>query len=322
MNNHKHSSFLLFFQRFCLKPLVAAVVIFISVYLASVIADQKLQSWYLKIPQTFSLYSAIKPADNRKISMLDGCFHIFLDIGANWAITTRKLFEPHLYPGSPSLTYFDKYFGPDRLEKLSTDPKYICVVGFEANPRHTKKLKEVERVYQKCGWNVKMMTETAIYDQKGAVVTFSQGSWPDQNRTDVVGTIINPKHWRFSNKKGYTASVPTIRLSDFFHEHILNRLPNKRQSELKEDPKIVGKIDCESCEVELLFDLMNNGLLIKFNYMIVEYHHATVLEKVCKSNFSGCFVRYFLCFQISVHVLIQEQSSIWLRKSITFSLKW
>ena len=43
----------------------------------------------------------------------------------------RKLYEPKLYPNAPIHSAFDKYFH----RKEETLP-YICVVGFEPNPKH------------------------------------------------------------------------------------------------------------------------------------------------------------------------------------------
>ena len=309
MNNHKNTTFWLICQRCWFRLTIVAVMLIISTYLAAIIAEQALKSSNSKIRDIIRFNSESR-AGNQKASMFDGCFHIFLDVGANWGITTRKIFEPQLYPGSRSIGYFDKYFGVDRLEKLSADPKYICAAGFEPNPRHAMKLKEIETQYQKCGWNVKMSTETAIYDEKGTM-TFSQGSMPDQNTTDVFGTIFG-KNWKQVKKGGQTATVATIRLSDFFHKHILNRVPNKRESELKEEPKIIGKVDCESCEVEMLFDLMKNGLLTKFNFVTIEYHNGKLTDKVNKiySALPPCF----LCPPPPIEICVLQFSTLRCKK--------
>ena len=200
-------------------------------------------------------------------SIMDGCFHIFLDIGANKGITTRKLFEPKLYSDAPWLVFFDKYFGKyeERVANLTTDPKYICAVGFEADPAQNERLREVERFYQKCGWYVKFYTSTAVHDQKGNVSFFPGVAF------DTVGTLLKgTKNWKFNLKK--SIQVPSIRLSDFFRNHILYRTRNKLETEENQTPKIVGKLDCESCEVEVFFDMINNGLLTSLNFVIVEYH--------------------------------------------------
>ena len=138
-----------------------------------------------KVPDSINAFEEQPTQSDEQFgSLLDGCFHIFLDIGANRGTTTRKLFEPQLYPGALYLEYFDQYFGTvqERQANLSLDPKYICVVGFEANPRHTPFLVELENVYGMCGWHVDFIKGTALSDQNG-VVTFFQGSLNDRETT-------------------------------------------------------------------------------------------------------------------------------------------
>ena len=48
-------------------------------------------------------------------SQLDGCYHVFVDAGANIGIHTRFLFEPSKFPRSSFRKVFDKYFGAATL---------------------------------------------------------------------------------------------------------------------------------------------------------------------------------------------------------------
>ena len=48
-------------------------------------------------------------------SPLDGCYHVFVDAGANIGIHTRFLFEPSKFPRSSFRKVFDKYFGAATL---------------------------------------------------------------------------------------------------------------------------------------------------------------------------------------------------------------
>ena len=78
-------------------------------------------------------------------NLLDGCFHVYLDVGSNVGIQVRKIFEPQLFPNATALEFYDKYFGPlsSRREK-----GVVCVVGFEPNPGHVKKLKGIASMTQ------------------------------------------------------------------------------------------------------------------------------------------------------------------------------
>ncbi len=92
-----------------------------------------------------------------KENNLDGCYHVYLDVGSNIGIQVRKLFEPKLYPDSPIFPLFDKYFGP--LDENRA--KMVCAVGFEPNPRHTLHLKNIELAHKNCSWRSYFYTATA-----------------------------------------------------------------------------------------------------------------------------------------------------------------
>ena len=44
-------------------------------------------------------------------NFLDGCQHVYLDMGTNTGIQIRKLYQPHLFPNASVLPIFDKFFG-------------------------------------------------------------------------------------------------------------------------------------------------------------------------------------------------------------------
>ena len=39
---------------------------------------------------------------------LDGCLHVFLDLGSNRGLQIRKLYEPHLFPLAPVLPLYER----------------------------------------------------------------------------------------------------------------------------------------------------------------------------------------------------------------------
>ena len=57
---------------------------------------------------------------NESKHFLDGCHHVYLDMGTNTGVQIRKLYEPHLFPNASVLPIFDKFFGPigERLSLL------------------------------------------------------------------------------------------------------------------------------------------------------------------------------------------------------------
>ena len=42
---------------------------------------------------------------------LDGCLHVFLDLGSNRGVQIRKLYEPHVFPLAPVLPLYQRFFG-------------------------------------------------------------------------------------------------------------------------------------------------------------------------------------------------------------------
>ena len=40
---------------------------------------------------------------------LDGCLHVFVDLGSNRGLQIRKLYESHLFPLAPILPLYEKY---------------------------------------------------------------------------------------------------------------------------------------------------------------------------------------------------------------------
>ena len=43
--------------------------------------------------------------------MLDGCYHVYLDVGSNIGVQVRKLFQPEEYSEAAALEVFQKTFG-------------------------------------------------------------------------------------------------------------------------------------------------------------------------------------------------------------------
>jgi hypothetical protein len=99
-----------------------------------------------------------KSGDVQSGNPLDGCLHVYLDLGTNTGVQVRKLFEPHKFPAADVLLIFDKYFGPVEERDSST----VCAVGFEPNPDHEPNLNFLSYFYNACGWRTIIHTRTAV----------------------------------------------------------------------------------------------------------------------------------------------------------------
>ena len=197
-------------------------------------------------------------------NILDGCKHVYLDVGSNIGIQVRKLFEPHLYPNAEVLNVFSKYFGFPKHRNWGT----LCAVGFEPNPNHSRILKTLEKHYQDCGFRVYFLTETAVSNQNGEANFVS-----DQNyeKLEYGGSVIRKVDPLFNyldqlnNDK--IVSVKMLRLSDFIVNTVAKRsIPGNGKG------KVVIKLDVEGSEVEVIPDLIFTGSLQYLNSVMIEWH--------------------------------------------------
>ena len=61
---------------------------------------------------------------NISVNPLDGCLHVFIDLGSNRGLQIRKLYEPHHFPLAPVLPLYERFFGKPETRKLQE----ICSV--------------------------------------------------------------------------------------------------------------------------------------------------------------------------------------------------
>ena len=215
-------------------------------------------------------------------NILDGCYHVYIDVGTNIGVQIRKLFEPQKYPEAYVNPLFDSLFGniTERLQTSQDGGHMVCVIGFEPNSHHTNYLKEVESSYQKCGWKVNILTETAASDRQGTSTFYSDEAYSNM---EWGGGILSPN----INKVAVTAKdktsksfqdVTLIRLSDFLKNIVGTRkLPNPTNPSLP-PPNVVMKMDIEGSEVDVLPDVLFTGGLQFVNNLMIEWHDR--LEKL------------------------------------------
>ena len=112
-------------------------------------------------------------------NLLDGCYHVYLDVGSNIGMQVRKLFEPEKYPDAKVHSIFNKNFGPieDRRKAYKETGRVVCAVGFEPNYRHSQYLKELERRYDSCGWRATFMTQSAVSDHNGTTKFYTDEAY-------------------------------------------------------------------------------------------------------------------------------------------------
>mmetsp|Transcript_4518 Transcript_4518/g.8398 ORF Transcript_4518/g.8398 Transcript_4518/m.8398 type:complete len:352 (+) Transcript_4518:660-1715(+) len=208
--------------------------------------------------------------EGRKRKLGDGCYHVFLDVGANIGVHTRFLYEPQLYPDAETArSLFDAEFGRDR-NNLD-----FCSFGFEPNPNHVMRHKMMERAYKNVGWRY-IFVQAAVAGEGGNITFYhnndeslQEWGFSDHDRADVARRAGN-----HGFKPGIKESVPAVRLSEWLTNEILDRdIPTTIHGNYTSGPKVVMKMDIESLEFKVLPDIWFTGVLCNtIDYIFGELH--------------------------------------------------
>ena len=181
---------------------------------------------------------------------LPECDDIYLDLGSNIGVMVRKLFEPSAYPKSKTIGLFNRTL--NHLKRTGSK-QGLCALGFEPNPKHYKRLQEVETNYSRNGWKVHFFP-LAVSD-KDEIVTF----YTDDNslQEDIGATVFKRE-----DKQRRPYQVKGIRLSSF----LITILKGKQIK--------LAKMDIEGSEYNVLVDMLEYGLLCEgyIKTMFVEFH--------------------------------------------------
>jgi len=197
--------------------------------------------------------------------LLDGCYHVYLDVGSNVGVQVRKLYQPELYPDAPVNGLFKETFGPVEARR-----KAVCAIGFEPNPHHTKILTDIQRSYQACGWRAHFLTQTGVSNHSGEGTFYSDGA---MQMKEWGGGVLPPDV--ISEARNASAETITLlRLSDFLRNVVGKRqMPFDSNRDQVGPPKVLMKMDIEGSEIDVLPDVLFNGGLGAINGLMVEMKH-------------------------------------------------
>jgi len=213
---------------------------------------------------------------------LDGCLHVYIDLGTNRGVQIRKLYEPHLFPLAPIHELFNRYFG-DAGDRTPSD---ICSVGFEPNPNHEKHLKAMAEAYASCGIKVLMMTNTGVgAHNKMAQFAVINDSYGGEIQHDLGSMFVkdNETVEEMENKMKISSSfdkIKMIRFSDYLLKTVATRkLPLKAAVET---PRVVIKMDIEGAELEVVPDMFLTGAFKVVDNLHGEWHGCHVPLVDCR----------------------------------------
>jgi FkbM family methyltransferase len=214
------------------------------------------------IQKLYSQVPSMKMPNKERLA--DGCYHVFLDVGANIGVHGRFLFEPKKYPNSKvAANHFNNEFERER------DNRDFCVFAFEPNPAHKARLELVASAYRSMGWRYEFIP-AAVGDQDGTM-TFHHMN--DETHSEWGFTSL-PKNGT-GVRVGKPELVPVVRLASWILDHVHDRFVPTPFGNYKSGPKVVMKMDVEGTEFAMLPDLIVSGALCStVDLVFGEFHYS------------------------------------------------
>jgi len=221
----------------------------------------------------------------------DGCYHVFLDLGANIGMHARFLFEPQRYPRSQYAQIFSKYFGDSDRSSLA------CAFEFEPNPKHQLRHEGLVAHYAGRGARVAYYAQAAgakpanatfypnnvLHDKaklkRYAVALHQELGFGAAKRTGVSGT-------------GVTVSV--VDVAQFIADEIRGRATTTKGlvEDGKKPPSVVVKMDIEGSEFAVVPRLLDLGVLCDaVDFISIEWHTSEKFLPIDVEAHDGSRVR-------------------------------
>ena len=162
------------------------VVVLSSLFASFVTSQQSTEPELLVLPDWFhTIESPITRSHlHRSFALLTSgrCKHLYFDLGTNVAIQIRKLYEPHLFPGSPVHSIFQRLYNRNQEEGQGYVRTDVCTFGFEANPLWTSPLQTIESEYIKRGFPIVIFTEPAVHSHGRNISFYMEPAEDVKNR--------------------------------------------------------------------------------------------------------------------------------------------
>lgn len=199
-------------------------------------------------------------ASTTSTKLADGCFHVFMDVGANIGVHGRFLLEPHKFPNAKdALKFFQNQFGPP----ATRDNGDICVFAFEPNPNHHERLYQVSAAYKAMGWRFHVIP-AGVSDKADQLEFYTNG---DKSHSEWGFSAIHMDQWKDVLHATKT-KIPVIRLAAWIQQHVEGRqFPAQVHGKYPMDsnatlpqPQVVMKMDIEGMEYRVLPDLLLSGV--------------------------------------------------------------
>ena len=224
-----------------------------------------------------------------------GCRQVFLDVGANIGVQTRKFHEPRAYPeggtrprsanrqrpnAAQSAHRFSWINAFAHVERPKMGQRSVCSFAFEANVVHTPRLQALEVCYRGRGWRSKIFSETAAAASNGTVAFFGDPVGEAHGQHQWAASMIqHGKHWHAMPKH----TVAAVDLAWWIDHHILRRqIPAADDHALA--PTVFMKLDIEGAEFESVKSMLDKGLFCgprgrTVDLFAVEWHPTFLAQR-------------------------------------------
>ena len=144
----------------------------------------------------------------------------------------------------------------------------------------------MESTYQKCGWNVQILTKSAVSTKEGIATFYSDNDLENlewggsiigillnvpKNKSKTVESFSDP-HVEEPKEVKSPESVNLVHLSKFIQDIISSRKLPQLDPQVYGPPQVLMKLDIEGSEVEVIPDLILSESLQNIDVMMIEYH--------------------------------------------------
>ncbi|KAL3906093.1 MAG: hypothetical protein SGPRY_010678 [Prymnesium sp.] len=207
-------------------------------------------------------------------SWLDGCYHVYLDVGVDAGLRVRQLYQPKLFPNAPVLPVFAKFLGSAEERQF-----WACSIGIEPNPRYAPQLHRLQERLTSFGWRTQFLTHAAAWiHSDGVKFYFDKAGLRKFPASRSLAERQSMKRSRAHETWDYER-VPTVDLP-MLVEYILQRRPP--QAPLTQPPRVVMKMDIEGGDYTVLSALHARGLVCRLDYIWLElpYNQSTEPRKL------------------------------------------
>eukprot|EP01083_Nonionella_stella_P037211 101446_1 len=195
------------------------------------------------------------------------CEDLYIDLGSNIGVQTRKLFEPQHYPNATVLRFFDLLYGNVSVRRTG-----VCSFGFEPNPRHHYRLNNIEKCYNSQGWKTKFYHNAVFVRDNENIIFYSD----EDTEHEEWGAGISMNWDNQSRSENSKYNVRTIDIARFIKD-IVTKYNAKH---------VFVKMDIEGAEWPVIPHLFHNGILCKkyIDGIAIEIHNQA--KKEMKGNWT------------------------------------